>query len=64
MLAANPNLSGIWAVWDLPAEGVISAARAAHRDDLVITTIDLGFNAAIEMARNKLHKGCWGATAV
>jgi ribose transport system substrate-binding protein len=57
MLAANPNLSGIWAVWDLPAEGVISAARAEHRDDLVITTIDLGFNVAIEMARNKYIKG-------
>ena len=22
MLTANPNLSGIWAVWDVPAEGV------------------------------------------
>ena len=57
MLAANPNLSGIWAVWDLPAEGIISAARAAHREDLVITTIDLGLNVAVEMARNKFIKG-------
>jgi ribose transport system substrate-binding protein len=57
MLAANPNLGGIWAVWDLPAEGVISAARAAHRDDLVITTIDLGLNVAVEMARNRFIRG-------
>ena len=57
MLAANPNLNGIWAVWDLPAEGVISAARAAHRDDLVITTIDLGLNVAVEMARNRFIRG-------
>ena len=57
MLAANQNLNGIWAVWDLPAEGVRSAARAAHRDDLVITTIDLGLNVAVEMARNGLIKG-------
>ena len=57
MLAANPNLSGIWGVWDLPAEGVISAARAAHRDDLVVTTIDLGRNVAIEMAKNRFVKG-------
>ena len=57
MLAANPNLNGIWAVWDLPAEGVRSAALAAHRDDLVITTIDLGLNVAIEMAANRLIKG-------
>jgi ribose transport system substrate-binding protein len=57
MLTTNQNLNGIWAVWDLPAEGVISAARAAGRKDLVITTIDLGLNAAVEMARNGLIKG-------
>ncbi len=42
MLTANQNLSGIWAVWDVPAEGVIAAARTAGREHLVITTIDLG----------------------
>jgi ribose transport system substrate-binding protein len=57
MLAANHDLNGIWAVWDLPAEGVVSAARAAGRNDLVITTIDLGLNVAVEMARNGLVKG-------
>ena len=57
MLTTNPNLKGIWAVWDLPAEGVISAARAAGRKDLVITTIDFGLNVAVEMARNGLVKG-------
>jgi ribose transport system substrate-binding protein len=57
MLAANQDLNGIWAVWDLPAEGVVSAARAAGRNDLVITTIDLGLNVAVEMARNGLVKG-------
>jgi ribose transport system substrate-binding protein len=51
MLTSNPNLDGIWAVWDVPAEGVIAAARAAGRDDLVITTIDLGENVAISMAQ-------------
>ena len=57
MLAANPDLDGIWAVWDLPAEGVRSAALAARRDDLVMTTIDLGLNVAVDMARDKLIKG-------
>jgi ribose transport system substrate-binding protein len=57
MLTANPNLKGIWAVWDLPAEGVRSAALAARRDDLVITTIDLGLNVAVDMAANRLIKG-------
>jgi ribose transport system substrate-binding protein len=57
MLTANPNLSGIWAVWDVPAEGVITAARVAHRDDLVVTTIDLGLDVAVEMASKKFIKG-------
>jgi ribose transport system substrate-binding protein len=57
MLTTNRSLNGIWAVWDLPAQGVLSAARAAGRNDLVITTIDLGLNVAVEMARNGMVKG-------
>jgi ribose transport system substrate-binding protein len=57
MLAADPNLKGIWAVWDLPAEGVMSAAQIAGRRDLVITTIDLGLNVAVDMAQDGLIKG-------
>lgn len=51
MLTSDPDLDGIWAVWDVPAEGVIAAARAAGRGDLVITTIDLGENVAISIAQ-------------
>jgi ribose transport system substrate-binding protein len=50
MLTRNPDLDGIWAVWDVPAEGVLAAARSNGRDDLKITTIDLGQNVAIDMA--------------
>jgi ribose transport system substrate-binding protein len=57
MLTTNQKLNGIWAVWDLLAEGVLSAARVAGREDLVITTIDLGLNIAVEMAGNGLVKG-------
>ena len=57
MLTRYPNLDGIWAVWDVPAEGVMSAARAAGRSDLVISTEDLGKNVAIEIARKGLVKG-------
>jgi ribose transport system substrate-binding protein len=57
MLTTNRSLNAIWAVWDLPAQGVISAARAAGRNDLVITTIDLGLNVAVDMARNGMVKG-------
>lgn len=57
ILTSNPNVKGIWAVWDVPAEGVIAATRNAGRDDLVITTIDLGENVAISMAQNGFVKG-------
>ncbi len=56
-LTRNPDLDGIWAVWDVPAEGVMSAARAADNEDLVITTIDLGLNAAIAIAEGDLIYG-------
>jgi ribose transport system substrate-binding protein len=57
MLARHPDLSGIWAVWDVPAEGVIAAARKAERNDLVVTTVDLGLNVALEIARSGLVFG-------
>jgi ribose transport system substrate-binding protein len=57
MLTQNADLDGIWAVWDVPAEGVLSGARANGRDDLAITTIDLGQNVAIDMAKDGLVKG-------
>jgi ribose transport system substrate-binding protein len=57
MLTSNPTLNGIWAVWDVPAEGVISAARTSGRDDLIITTCDLGENVAISMAQGGFVKG-------
>jgi ribose transport system substrate-binding protein len=57
MLARHDDLSGIWAVWDVPAEGVMAAARAAGRGDLVITTVDLGLNVALELARGGLIFG-------
>jgi len=57
ILTSHPTINGIWAVWDVPAEGVISAARTAGRDDLVITTCDLGENVAINMASGGFVKG-------
>ena len=57
MLSKYPNLAGIWAVWDVPAEGVMAAARAAGRTDLKIATQDLGKNVAIALAKNELVVG-------
>jgi ribose transport system substrate-binding protein len=57
MLTRNADLDAIWAVWDVPAEGVLAAARANGRDDLDVTTIDLGQNVAIDMAKGGPIKG-------
>jgi ribose transport system substrate-binding protein len=58
MLTRNADLNGIWAVWDVPAEGVINAIRTAGRqNDVVVTTIDLGQNVAISLAQGGIVKG-------
>ena len=58
MLTRNADLDGIWAVWDVPAEGVINAIRTAGREsDVVVTTIDLGQNVAISIAQDGVVKG-------
>ncbi|MEN2736381.1 substrate-binding domain-containing protein [Microbacterium sp. X-17] len=57
MLSQHPDLSGIWGVWDVPAEGVMAAARASGRADLKIATEDLGKNVAIALAKNQLIVG-------
>jgi ribose transport system substrate-binding protein len=57
LLAKHPDLNGIYASWDIPAEGIASAAIAAGRTDLVVTTIDLGNNVAKIIAENGIVKG-------
>jgi ribose transport system ATP-binding protein len=57
MLAEYPDLNGIWAVWDVPAEGVVAAIHGSGRNDVIVTTCDLGKNAAIEIARDGIIKG-------
>jgi ribose transport system substrate-binding protein len=57
MLSQHPDLDAIWAVWDVPAEGVLAAARAAGRTDLKVATQDLGLNVAIALAKDELVVG-------
>src|SRR3954454_17321707 len=47
MLTRYPDLTAIWAVWDVPATGVIAAAKSAGRSNLVIATEDLGLDDAV-----------------
>ncbi|MGH2556190.1 MAG: substrate-binding domain-containing protein [Actinomycetota bacterium] len=56
MLTQFPDLDGIWAVWDVPAEGVLAAAGTAGWDG-VVTTIDLGLNVAIDIASGGVTYG-------
>ncbi len=57
MLARTPTLDGIWAVWDAPAEGVIAAARSAGRNDLIVTTEDLGQTSALSIKKGEFIYG-------
>ncbi|WP_299094173.1 substrate-binding domain-containing protein [uncultured Metabacillus sp.] len=57
MLARHTDLDGIFAIWDVPAEGTLAAARTAGKNDLVITTVDLGTNVALQIASRGNIKG-------
>ena len=57
MLTKHPDLAGMWGVWDVPAEGILAAARAAGRNDLAVTTLALGANVATALAKQELVTG-------
>lgn len=57
LLTKHPDLNGIYATWDIPAEGVVSAINAAGRSDVIVTTIDLGNNVAKMIASDDVVKG-------
>lgn len=57
LLTKFPEIDGLWGVWDVPAEGMMAAAREAGRLDLKIATQDLGTNVAIQLAKNELIIG-------
>jgi ribose transport system substrate-binding protein len=57
MLSKYADLKGIWAIWDVPAEGVMAAARASGQPGLAVTAQDLGKIVALGLARNQLVVG-------
>ncbi|MCL2562463.1 MAG: substrate-binding domain-containing protein [Oscillospiraceae bacterium] len=57
MLTRVPDIDGIFANWDTPAEAVVASAIAAGRNDLVITTVDLGDNVARMIAERQMVAG-------
>ncbi|RUU57312.1 substrate-binding domain-containing protein, partial [Mesorhizobium sp. M2C.T.Ca.TU.002.02.1.1] len=56
LLQGNPDLAGLFAVWDVPAAGAIAAIRDAGRT-IPITTVDLGNDVAADLAAGGLIKG-------
>jgi ribose transport system substrate-binding protein len=56
LLLSDPNIDGMFAVWDEPAIQAVSVLRARSRV-MPMTTIDLGNAAAIELAKGDIVKG-------
>lgn len=52
MLLKNPDLSGIYVTWAGPAEGVLSALRAAGNTTTKIVTLDLSEPIALDMVKD------------
>lgn len=61
MLASYPDIDGIYTTWDTPADDVMASAASAGRDDLIITTVDLGENAARVIAEDGMIKAVGAA---
>ncbi|MET3926331.1 substrate-binding domain-containing protein [Devosia sp. 2618] len=51
MLLQNPDLNGIYVTWAEPADGVLSALRAAGNTETKIVTLDLSEPVALDMVR-------------
>jgi ribose transport system substrate-binding protein len=51
ILTQHPRVKAIYAPWDLIAEGVTAALRAAGRRDVKVVTMDLGAANALDMVK-------------
>jgi ribose transport system substrate-binding protein len=56
LLQHHPGLSGLFVVWDVPAIAAAASIRASGMT-IPMTTVDLGNDAAAELADGKLIKG-------
>lgn len=58
MLQRNPDIDAIYVAWDVAAEGVVEAIRAAGRtDDVKVIAHDLGAANALDMAEGGAYYG-------
>jgi ribose transport system substrate-binding protein len=56
MVHKTPDLAGIFAVWDVPAMKAVRALEQVERH-IPVTTVDLGNDVALDMARQGMIKG-------
>lgn len=56
LVLGAPPVDGLFVAWDVPAMAVVRALRSLTRS-IPMTTVDLGIDAATELARNGLVKG-------
>ncbi|WP_134698706.1 substrate-binding domain-containing protein [Ammoniphilus sp. YIM 78166] len=64
LLANYPNLKGVYTSWDGPAESVIASAKSVGKNDVIITTVDLGINTARMIAEDGMIRGTATARSV
>ena len=58
MLQRNPDIDAIYVAWDVAAEGVVEAVRAAGRaEDVKVIAHDLGEANALDMAEGGIYYG-------
>ena len=57
LFAQYPDVDGVYASWDIPAEDVITSARSIGRTDLKVTGVDLGDNSAYMIANQDMYVG-------
>lgn len=57
MISQHPEIDGIYVAWDVAAEFVVEALRAAGRDDVVVVSHDLGLTNDVAMARGEIVYG-------
>ena len=54
MISQHPEINGIYVAWDVAAEGVVEAIRAAGRNDIKVVTLDLGNTNGLAMAKGEI----------
>lgn len=57
MIQQHPEIEGIYVAWDVAAEGVLEALRAAGREDVKVVTHDLGATNGLDMAQGGILHG-------